>query len=117
VTALPEIEAALASALATVATLQLVKAAALARETPPDELLGLEQHDVGRRALLAAAGRGEIAVMRGPRQKLLVSRLELERWLRSRPVPPRARKAGEVVDLEDWQRDAMSDVKRARRVR
>ncbi|HTQ02957.1 MAG TPA: hypothetical protein VMI54_03840 [Polyangiaceae bacterium] len=93
------------------------------RETPVDELLGvataLERYDVGRRALLAAVDRHELTVVRGARQKLLVSRLELERWLRSRPVQPRQRHAqgAEVVELEAYERDAMADLARARRVR
>jgi len=55
-----------------------------------DELLGVaecsERFGVGRDALKGASERGELAVTRGVRGKLLVRRSALEAWLESKPV-------------------------------
>ena len=70
-----------------------------------DELLDLQAckaHDVGRDALKGAAERGELAISRGPRGKLLVKRSALEAWLASKPYkPPPSEPA---PDLEAWER-------------
>lgn len=78
---------------------------------PADELLNMEaalkRFGIGRDGLLAAAARGELQLHRGPRRKLLVSKLALEAWLRSRPVSPRPRRnPAEVIDIDAWEREA-----------
>jgi hypothetical protein len=75
-------------------------------EAPGDELLGVAQCKalgVGRDALLAAAGRAELELTRGPRQRLQVRRSELERWLSSRPYVPSA-KAEHVTSIAEWEK-------------
>jgi len=63
-----------------------------------DDLLGVAdcaaQYGVGRDALKRAAERGELAVTRGPRQRLQVRRSELRTWLESKPA--------HAAPREDW---------------
>lgn len=97
------LEAALASAKALVATLE----AALAHPEPAGPALldarqALSQYGIGRDGLLAAAERGEIELTRGPRNRLQVTRDEIERYLRSKPHRPRLRRAEPANDLEQW---------------
>jgi hypothetical protein len=88
----------------------------LLAETLPDAtgdaLLGVAECralGVGRDALLAAAARGEISVTRGPRQRLQVTRRELDRWLASRPYVPTA-KTEPVASLAEWERSVRRKV-------
>jgi hypothetical protein len=77
-----------------------------------DELLGVAQCralGVGRDALLAAAARGEIAITRGPRQRLQVTRHELDRWLASKPYVVAA-KSEPVASLAEWERSVRRKV-------
>jgi len=101
-----QIEAALASARATVATLEAALEGADDNET---ELLDVatvrEEYGIGRDALKAAEARGELELLRGPRNKLLVERGKLEAWRRSRPNKPTERRP--VADLEAWKTQAM----------
>lgn len=97
------LEAALASARALVATLE----AAQANAAQPDELLDLvelgKRYGLGRAAVLAAVERGELEASRGVRGKILVSRLAIEEWRRSRPVVVQRKPRAEVVDLAAWE--------------
>ncbi len=62
-----------------------------------DELLTVEQVEgefkVGREGLKAAAGRGELTLVRGGKRRILVRRADVAAWVESRPVSPRLRKA------------------------
>lgn len=55
-----------------------------------DDLIGVAEcageYGVGRDALKRAAERGELAVSRGPRQRLLVRRSAIVAWLESKPM-------------------------------
>jgi hypothetical protein len=64
----------------------------------------LEAYGIGHDALLNAGQKGDIALVRGARNKLLVERAELERYLQSRPVRPR--KAAAAADLGAWEAEA-----------
>lgn len=101
-----QLEAALASARATVASLEA--ALASAENKGASELLDVaavrKQYGVGRDALKAAANRGELELSRGPRRRLLVKRDVLEAWLGSRPYEPPM--AEPVADLEQWKAEA-----------
>lgn len=70
-----------------------------------DEMLDLAKakawFGVGRDALLGAADRGELALVRGPRNKLLVRRSALEAWRASRPYVPRG--AAKLL-IAEWER-------------
>lgn len=98
------IEAALATARATVAALEALLIAPDARETDLlDAKATMATYGVARDGLLAAASRGELDLHRGPRNRILVDRSELERWLRSRPHRPSARPRSEPPsDLAAW---------------
>jgi hypothetical protein len=104
----PALEAALATARATVATLEVALATA---DEPFDEVLSLAditaQFGYGREAILAAVGRGELDATRGPRRRVEIRRSELERWRASRPVEPRLRRrTAEIGDLAAWEAEA-----------
>ncbi|MES1185093.1 MAG: helix-turn-helix domain-containing protein [Myxococcales bacterium] len=55
-----------------------------------DDLIGVAEcaakYNVGRDALRRASERGELAVSRGPRQRLLVRRSAVVAWLESKPL-------------------------------
>ncbi|MES1173564.1 MAG: helix-turn-helix domain-containing protein [Myxococcales bacterium] len=71
-----------------------------------DDLLGVAECralGVGRDALTGAADRGELAVSRGVRGKLLVRKSELDRWLASKPYTP-SPKPDAAPDLDAWDR-------------
>jgi hypothetical protein len=101
-----QLEAALVSARATVASLEA--ALADAENNGASELLDVaavrKQYGVGRDALKAAAKRGELELSRGPRRRLLVKRDVLEAWLGSRPYEPPI--AEPVADVEQWKAEA-----------
>ncbi len=100
------LEAALATARATVAALEAAIADPIDRSAEQlDARQTLAEYHVGRDGLLAAARRGELTLSRGPRNRVLVERQELERWLKSRPVRPRQRTAP-ANDLSSWDADA-----------
>lgn len=96
------LQAALATARATVASLEAALADPVDRS---GELLGerqtMAEYGVARDGLLAAAGRGELTLCRGPRNRILVERQEIERWLKSRPHRPRP-KTAPANDLSEW---------------
>lgn len=70
-----------------------VLAGMLSRADSSNDLLDVTQarseFGVGRDSLKNAADRGELAMSRGARGKLLVSRSELRRWLTARPYQAR----------------------------
>lgn len=70
-------------------------------ESSRRELLDVSQtlasYGVGRSALLNAAHRGELMLLRGARQRLLVRRDEIERWIESRRVIPTLRDGRSIV--------------------
>lgn len=57
-----------------------------------DELLDIrqttERYGIGRRAVQAAARRGEVMLSQGPRRRLLARASEVERWLTQRKYNP-----------------------------
>ena len=57
-----------------------------------DDLLDMKQtaerYGIGRRAVQAAARRGEVELSQGPRRRLLVRASEVERWLTQRKYNP-----------------------------
>jgi hypothetical protein len=94
----------LAQAVALRAQADALEALAATLPEAADELLGVvecsDRYAVGRDALRGAALRGELAVTRGARGKLLVRRSALEAWLTSRPL-----QANDASDGE-WSPDA-----------
>ena len=115
----PALEAALATARATVATLELALAVA---DEPVDELLDLKkikvEYSIGDEAVRNAISRGELAATRGPRQRIEVRRSELERWRGATPVhvrPRASRRGAEVIDLDAWEREADAQMARGAR--
>jgi hypothetical protein len=105
------LEAALATAKATVAAIEAALADPIDRSA---ELLDarqtLAEYHVGRDGLLAAARRGELVLSRGPRNRVLVERQEMERWLKSRPLKPRERVAP-ANDLASWDVEAERELR------
>jgi hypothetical protein len=101
------VEAALSSAESNVALLRAVLADLDAapsndRQMGVDELL--KEYRLGRGTVQSAVERGELTASRGARGKILVLRSEVERWFRSRPYQPGARRVEENDDgdaLED----------------
>lgn len=107
--ALSEAYRAEAMALDAQAAAKRAQAAALEEKTDGNtDLLfveqTLEQYQVGRDALLNASDRGELHLVRGARNRIMVERAELERYIKSRPVRPR--KAAPASDLDDWEKQA-----------
>jgi hypothetical protein len=88
-----------AQAAALRAQADVLEALAATLPDAADELLGVaecaKRFNVGRDALKGASVRGELAVTRGVRGKLLVRRSALEAWLESKPV-------GSTVRGEEW---------------
>jgi len=86
-------------AMCTIGELRAVIADAMGIRKPscPDELLTAEQieteYHTSRESLKAAAGRGEITLVRGGKRRIMAYRSEVKAWLASRPVAPRMRKA------------------------
>jgi hypothetical protein len=113
--ALEQIKASLASARALVASLEAALAAALEPRQPDllDSRQALAEFGIGRDGLLAASDRGEIRITRGARNKILVERSELQRWVRSRPVAPRQerQRAAPATDLDAWDREAGAELR------
>ncbi len=102
-------EAALSSARALVASLE----AALVETDDGPELLDMKataERGAGRDALKAAALRGELELLRGPRGKILVERDTFEAWLRSRPYRPTT--PTRTPDLDEWDAAASSELAR-----
>jgi hypothetical protein len=103
------LEAALACARALVASLE----AALVGTDDGPELLDMKataERGAGRDALKAAALRGELELLRGPRGKLLVERDAFEAWLRSRPYKPTT--PTQTPDLNEWDAAAAAELGR-----
>jgi hypothetical protein len=70
-------------------------------------------YGIKRDAVLNAGDRGELTIKRGPRQKLLVKRSEMERWLGSKPYLPRAPKiSAPTSPSNDWERRASAELAR-----
>lgn len=64
-------------------------------------------HDGVKRAI----ERGELSASRGPRGQILVARSELRRYLTSKPVQPRTRKAAPPDDLASWEAQAERELR------
>lgn len=73
----------------------------------------LAEYRVGRDGLLAAGRRGELSLTRGPRNRVLVERQEIERWLKSRPLRPnqKAKPGPANDDLASWDADAERELR------
>ncbi len=103
-----KLEAALASARATVCLLEAELEQVDVAGSDGEQLLTtaqtLAEFGIGHDAIKAAAERGELTVSRGARGKLLIERSEIRRYIKSRPVRPR--KAAPAASLADWERDA-----------
>jgi hypothetical protein len=111
-----KLEAALASAKASVTILEALLDATPMVEGQGSDLLNvdqtLEQYQIGRDGLLNASRRGEIALVRGARNRIMVERSELERWIKSRPVQPRkAPVEPPAADLDAWDRQAEASLR------
>jgi excisionase family DNA binding protein len=103
-----KLEAALSAARATVSLLEAeLEDTERGNDTEPllglDELMG--QYKIGRGTVQSAVERGELAASRGARGKILVTRSEVERWLKSRPYKPGPRR----VEGSDSETDAIED--------
>jgi len=110
------LEAALATARATVVTLE----AALAAEAGcggDDEVLDLaalhERYHLGRSAVRQAIERGELKASRGAKGRILVRREAVEGWLSERPavVSPRPRFT-DSGSLAEWDRAQELELRR-----
>ena len=115
----PALEAALATARATVSAIEAALAA-LDSGTTEAELLDLgalkERYELGRAAIVAAVGRGELQAVRGGRGRILVSDNDVRAWLATRPVTPRKVERGaEITTLADWEAADDLALARARR--
>jgi hypothetical protein len=81
-------------------------------ETHPvdDALLDAKQsqakYGLGHEGLRGGAERGELAVQRGARGKLLVLESELRRYIASRPYKPTPRRALPSANLDQWEAEA-----------
>jgi hypothetical protein len=102
------LEAALASARALVASLEAVLMDADEGPELLDVKATAERYGVGRDGLKAAALRGELELLRGPRGKLLVERDAFEGWLRSRPYKPKT--PTQTPDLSAWDDAAAAEL-------
>lgn len=107
------LEAALASARATVVSLEAALADPIDRS---GDMLGerqtMAQYNVARDGLLRAADRGELELCRGPRNAILVERQEIERWLKSRPHRPRPKScAAPANTLEEWDQQVETELR------
>jgi hypothetical protein len=103
-----KLEAALHSARATVALLEAELEQAESVGSDGDQLLNMRQalaeFGLGHNAIKTAAERGDLAVSRGARGRLMVERAEIRRYIKSRPVRPR--NAPPAANLTDWDRQA-----------
>jgi hypothetical protein len=110
-----KLEAALASAKASVTILEALLDATPTGEGQGSDLLDceqtLEQYKIGRDGLLRAQRRDELRLVRGARNRIMVERSELERWIKSRPVHPRKAPAPAATDLEAWERQAEASLR------
>jgi len=92
-------------AMLTVGQLRAVIAAATTPLPDDDQILTVEQiherYKMGREALRAAAGRGELQLMRGGHGRIMCRRSAIEAWLESRPVSARLRKAPADDDFDE----------------
>jgi len=114
---LRKLDAAILSLEASLALLRAERDDVTAGATADDPLLGTKEifaeTGLGHDGVKAAAERGELAVSRGPRGKLLVARSELRRYLQSKPIKPR--KAEPVAEsLEAWDGQALRALKGGR---
>lgn len=104
-----KLEAALSAARTTVALLEAELDDVTTGIIGDDPLLDTkqikEETGLGHDGVKAAISRGELKASRGPRQKILVARSELRRFMQATPVQPR--KAKPAADLGDW--DAQAD--------
>jgi len=103
------VAAALASAETTVSLLR-AELESIDSQPAHDELLdakqSLEKYGLGHEGLRSAAERGELAVSRGARGKLLVLESELRRYIASRPYKPTPRRAAPLENLDAWEAEA-----------
>ena len=74
-----------------------------------------ERYHVGREALRAAAGRGELQLVRGSRGKILARAADIETWFASRLVQPRKRNDSASTTPEPF--DPFSDVAASLQIR
>jgi hypothetical protein len=104
-TNLKAIEAALATAKATVTALEAALASTVEDEPGLLDLKAIKaKYNIGRDALLAAARRGELHLKRVSR-RIMIEVDELEAWLRSKPHHTRPRLASPETSLDEWERD------------
>jgi hypothetical protein len=75
-----------------------------------DAKQALERFGVGHDGLLAAERRGEIALTRGPRRKILVRRSALEAYL-ARPHAPTAPKRRRKVEAPDYDAEVARELR------
>ena len=106
------LEAALATAKATVAALEAALADPHDRSTDLlDARQTMAEYGVGRDGLIAAESRGEISLSRGSRNRTLVERQEIERYLKSRPRPAPRRKTAPANDLGEWDAETQRELR------
>lgn len=90
-----------------------IRALAAAPEQQGPDLIDVKQahadYSVGRDALLAAESKGELKLQRASRGKILVSRAEIERWLRTRQWVPRKPRAA-ATDLDAWEQQSSANL-------
>lgn len=113
-----KLEAALSAARATVALLEAELDDVTQGVTGDDPLLDTKQIKLecglGHGGVKAAIERGELTASRGPRGKILVLRSELRRYLQSRPVQPKPRKAQPTDDMGAWDAQALRAIQGGR---
>ncbi|HET7540684.1 MAG TPA: helix-turn-helix domain-containing protein [Polyangiaceae bacterium] len=103
-----------AALLAARTTVALLEAELEEHERAPanDQLLGVDEllaeYGIGRGTVQTAVANGELTATRGARGKILVSRSEVDRWLRARPYKPGPRRVEEPDDG-----DALADALRS----
>jgi hypothetical protein len=64
------------------------------------------RYNLGHEGVRAAAVRGELAVLCGARDQLMVFDSEMRRYFASRPFRPTPRRAAPPPDLDAWEADA-----------
>jgi hypothetical protein len=92
--------------------------AATLPDAPADELLtaaeSLEHYGLGRDGLLAAERRGELALTRGPRNRIQVSRASLEAYQRRPHAPTKGRSTlapQASASLDAWDEQAGAELR------